>query len=312
MVRQCGLQYPHRVFPGTPAFLSRQEGRPRMRISPLRLPTLTGFVLLSLIVHAGCAHKPPSSPDAAPPPVGSIGIVYAKFLPEVVLDLPAKGKVDGVVRGAGRGFLKWAEVPLRVGAEMMRGCSTKECGYVAIGFLALSAATGTVGAVVGGIHGSIRAIPGKEAGRMENAIRYLADLNIQETMWHWVHDATMDLTAYRILPLPESGPDTSDNVADYSGFASAGVDSVIEVSVLSVGFKGERWGRNPPLSVILQVRVRRYRTMDGTIAIQEEREFLYRSEERSFSEWMADGAARMDWEFQKGYRMLAGEIAEWI
>jgi len=52
--------------------------------------------------------------------------------------------------------------------------------------------------------------------------------------------------------------------------------------------------------------------MDGTIAIQEEREFLYRSEERSFSEWMADGAARMDWEFQKGYRMLAGEIADWI
>jgi len=283
-----------------------------MRKSLLRQPALTGFVLLSLIVHAGCAHKPPSPPDVAPPPVVSIGIVCANFLPEVVLDLPAKGRVDGAVRGAGRGFLKWVEVPLRVGAEVLRGCNGKECGYVAIGFLAISAATGAVGAVVGGIQGSIRAIPGKEAERMENATRYLADLKIQETMWHWVHDATMDLTAYRILPFPESGPDAPDNVADYSGFASAGVDSVIEVSVLSVGFKGERWGRNPPLSVILRVRVRRYRTMDGTIAIQEEREFLYRSEERSFSEWMTDGAARMDWEFQNGYRMLAGEIAEWI
>jgi hypothetical protein len=283
-----------------------------MRKNFLRRPALTGFLLLSLIVHAGCAHKPPSPAKAAPTPVDSIGIVYAMFLPEVVLDLPAKGRVDGAVRGAGRGFLKWAEVPLRVGAEVLRGCNGKECGYVAIGFLAMSAATGAVGAVVGGIHGSIWAIPGKEAGRMEKAIRYLADLKIQETMWHRVHDAAMDHTAYRILPLPESGPDAPDNVADYREFAGAGVDSVMEVSVLSVGFKGERWGRNPPLSVFLQVRVRRYRTMDGTIAIQEEKEFRYRSEERFFSEWMADGAARMDWEFQKGYRMLAGEIVEWI
>jgi hypothetical protein len=283
-----------------------------MRKSPLRQSALTGFVLLSLIVHAGCAHKPPSPGDAAPTPVGSIGIVHAKFLPEAVLDLPAKGRVDGAVRGAGRGFLNWAEVPLRVGAEVLRGCNGKECGYVAIGFLAISAATGTVGAVIGGIQGSIRAIPGKEAGRIENATRYLADLIIQETMWSRVLDAAMDHTAYRILPLPESGPDVPDNVADYRGLVSSGVDSVLEVSVLSVGFKGDRWGRNPPLSVFLQVRMRRYGTMDGTMAIQEEKEFRYRSEERSFSEWMADGAASMDREFQKGYCMLAREIADWI
>lgn len=283
-----------------------------MRKSSLRRPALTAFVLLFLIVHAGCAHQPSSPADAAPPPVESMGIVYAKFLPEVVLDLPAKGRVDGAVRGAGRGFLKWAEVPLRVSVELLKGCNGKECGCVAIGFLAISAATGTVGAVVGGIQGSIRAIPGKEAGRMENATRYLADLNIQETMWRRVYDAAMDHTAYRILPVPESGPDAPDNVADYRGFARAGVDTVMEVSVLSVGFKGERWGRNPPLSVFLQVRVRRYRTMDGSMAIQEEKEFRYRSEERSFSEWMADGAVPMDREFQNGYRMLAREIADWI
>jgi hypothetical protein len=241
-----------------------------------------------------------------------VGIVYARFLPEVVLDLPAKGRVDGAVRGAGRGFLKWAEVPMRIGADALRGCNGKECGYVAIGFLAISAATGTVGAVVGGIQGSIQAIPGKEAGRMENATRYLADLKIQELMWRQVLDAATDHTAYRILPLPEGGPGAPDNVAEYRGFASAGVDSIVEVSVLSVGFKGERWGRNPPLSVVLRVRMRRYRTVDGAMPIQEEKEFRYRSGERSFSEWMADGAVDMDREFQKGYCMLAREIADWI
>ena len=131
-------------------------------------------------------------------------------------------------------------------------------------------------------------------------------------MWRHVYDAATDNTAYRVLRFPEGGPDAPDNVADYSRFANVGVDSIIEVSVLSVGFKGDRWGRNPPLSVILQVRVRRYRTMDSTMAIHEEKEFRYRSEERFFSEWMADGAARMDWEFRKGYRMLAREIADWI
>jgi hypothetical protein len=283
-----------------------------MRKNSLRRPALTGFLLLSLIVYAGCAHKPPSTADTAPTPVDSIGIVYAKFLPEVVLDLPAKGRVDGAVRGAGRGFLKWAEIPLRIGADALKGCNGKECGYVAIGFLAISAATGTVGAVVGGIQGSIQAIPGKEAARMENETRYLADLKIQETMWRHVYDAATDHTAYRVLPFPESGPDAPDNVADYGRFANVGVDSIIEVSVLSVGFKGERWGRNPPLSVSLQVRVRRHRTMDNTMAIQEEKEFRYRSEERFFSEWMADEAARMDLEFQNGYRMLARDIAGWI
>ena len=284
-----------------------------MRNKSLRRPALlTGILLLSLIVHAGCAHNPPSPAAAAPPPVGSIGIAYSKFLPEVVLDLPAKGRVDGAVRGAGRGFLKWAEVPLRVGAEALRGCNGKECGYVAIGFLAISAASGTVGLVVGGIQGSIQAIPGKEARRMEDETRYLANLKIQETMWRQVCDAAMDHTAYRILPLPESGPETPDNVADYRGLASAGVGSVMEVSVLSVGFKGDRWGRNPPLSVSLHVRVRRYRTMDGTMTFREEKDFSYRSEERFFSEWMADGASLMDWEFQKGYCMLAREIADWI
>ena len=48
------------------------------------------------------------------------------------------------------------------------------------------------------------------------------------------------------------------------------------------------------------------------MAIQEEKEFRYRSEERSFSEWMADGASRMNLESQKGYRMLAREIADRI
>jgi hypothetical protein len=241
-----------------------------------------------------------------------VGIAYAKFLPEVELDLPAKGRVDGAVRGAGRGFMAWAELPLRAGAEGLRGCSGEACGYMAVGVLALTAVTGTVGAVVGGVQGALQAIPEEEARGIEKATRYLADLKIQETMWNRTLDAAMDHTRYWILPLPEGGPNASDCVVDYGGLAGPGIGSIVEVSVMSIGFRGEKWGRNPPLSVFLQVRVRQYRAMDGLVEIQREKEFRYQGEERPFPEWMSDGAARLEKEFQGGYGMLAREIADWI
>lgn len=241
-----------------------------------------------------------------------MGIAYAKFLPEVVLDLPAKGRVDGAVRGAGQGFLAWAELPLRVGAEMMRGCSGEACGYLAIGVLAVTAATGTVGALIGGVQGAIQAIPEKEARRIEQATTYLADLKIQETMWSRTLDAAMDQPGYYAFAVPEGGPAASDCVVDYGGVAAPGTDAIVEVSVLSVGFVGETWGRNPPLSVFLQVRARRYRTTDDRMELVDESEFRYRSSARHFSEWMADGAIRVEGEFQQGYGLLAVRIAGWI
>jgi len=282
--------------------------RKRSRLPPAR----AGFMLLLLLVHAGCAHKPPSPAGEASDRAGSAGIVYAKFLPEVELDLPAKGRIDGAVRGAGRGFLAWAELPLRAGAEGLRGCSGEACGYMAIGVLALTAVTGAVGAVVGGVQGAMQAIPEREARRIEYATGYLADLKIQEAMWSRTLDAMMDTTGDRVLPIPEGGPTASDCVVDYGGFANPGIDSIVEVAVMSVGFKGEKWGRNPPLSVFLQVRVRQYRARDGSLEIQREKEFRYQSVERFFPEWMAERAARVEEEFQRGYGLLAREIADWI
>ena len=277
-----------------------------------RHPALAGIVLLALLASGGCAHKPTSPAAAEPDHAGSVGLVHAKFLPEVELDLPAKGRVDGALRGAGRGFLAWMEPPLRAGAEGLRGCNARECGYLAIGVLAVAAASGTVGAVVGGVQGAIHALPGAEARRIEEATRYLADLDIQETMWARTIDVAMGHAGYRIFPLAGGGPTASDCVVDYGGFAPPGIDSIVEVGVISVGFMGEKWGSNPPLSVFLQVRVRRYRPVGGGMVALEEKEFRYRSVERFFPEWMGDGAVRVEEEFQRGYAVLAAEIADWI
>lgn len=260
-----------------------------------------------LLAQSGCAHRAPSPSGPERDRVESVGVVSAKFLPEVVLDLPAKGRVDGAVRGAGRGFLAWAGVPLRVGAEAMRGCSGQACGYVAIGMLAVATASGTVGAVVGGVEGAIRAMPAGEARRIEEATRHLADLKIQETIRDRVLEEAEDASGCTVLAVPDAGPTATDCVVDYGGLAAKGVDSVVELSVLSVGFKGEKWGKRPPLSVFLMVRARRYRTEDGRML--EEKELSYRSPERQFSAWMEDGAVHMEEAFETGYGELAEKIA---
>jgi hypothetical protein len=199
-----------------------------------------------------------------------------------------------------------------VGAEALRGCNTKECGYVAIGFLAVAAATGTVGALIGGVEGAVRAMPAGEARRIDDATRYLRELNLQETLWNRTLDAARDRTEYLVYPIPAGGPTASDCAVDYGNAARRGLDSIVETAVLSVGFIGEKWGSNPPLSVFLRVRVRRYRVAELRMEMVAEKEFLYRSRERLFPEWMADQAARVEEEFQRGYAVLAAEIADWM
>jgi hypothetical protein len=228
----------------------------------------------------------------------------------VRLDLPGKGRVDGAVRGGGRGFLAGAEIPLRIAGEGLQGCVGKECGYLAIGFLAVATATGAVGAVVGGVHGAIKAMPAREARRMEEATEDLANLRIQETLSDRVLESGTENLACRYVILPDASWSAPDDEGDYRSHAGMGIDSILEIGVISVGFKGTKWGSDPPLSVFLAVRVRRYRGSDGKLIAVEN--LFYESDERKFVEWMADEALPVEEEFEQGYREIAGRIVSGI
>lgn len=265
------------------------------------------FLLFHLIIiSAGCGHVSPAPTGRTSDEPGTAGIVTASFLPEVRLDLPGKGRVDGAVRGAGRGFLAGAEIPLRILGEGMSGCSTKECGYLAIGILALATASGTVGAVVGGVHGAVHAMPLREARRMEKATQALANLRIQEILTDRLLEAGTDSISCRYIPLPDAFWATPDDVVDHVSRAGEGFDSILEIGVTSVGFRGTQWGRDPPLSVFLTVRVRRYGGKDGKLLGVEN--LVYESDESKFVDWMADGASLAEEEFELGYRVIAGRI----
>jgi len=271
-----------------------------------RHPAVAGLLLLLLLVPHGCGHLPPSPSGRKLEKTETAGIVSARFQPEVRLDLPGKGSLDGAVRGAGRGFLTGASVPLRIFAGGMSGCQGEACGYLAIGVLAVAAASGSIGAVVGGVHGAIQAIPADEARKIENATRELATLRIQETMRDRILEDAEDRAECRFVYLPDAAPPSNDCVVDYRFLAEQGIASVLEVSVLSVGFRGEHWGSDPPLSVFLSVRVRRYRAGDGRML--EEKELGYQGTQRKFPEWMANGAALTEEEFHRGYAHVSGKV----
>lgn len=263
-----------------------------------------------MVVQAGCGHSPPSRSDRTSDVSKTAGVVAARFLPEVRLDLPGKGRVDGAVRGAGRGFLSGAEIPLRILGEGLTGCGGKECGYLAIGILAVATATGAVGAFVGGVHGAIEAMPAREARRMERATAGLAELRIQEILAYRTIEAAAENESCRYLMLPGAAWSTPEEEGDYRSHAGREFHSILEIGVLSMGFKGRKWGSDPPLSVFLNVRVRRYGGTDGEmLAVQD---LSYESDERKFAEWMADGAAAAEQEFERGYDDIAARIVSGI
>lgn len=277
-----------------------------------RIPVPIGHLLLFLlaVVQVGCAHVSPARTGQASDGARTTGIVTASFLPEVKLDLPGKGRIDGAVKGAGRGFLVGAEIPLRILGPGMNGCTTKECGYVAIGILAVATASGAVGAVVGGVQGAIEAMPAREARQMERATEGLANLRIQETLAERVLDAGGDSPACRYLLLPGASWSGRDEESDYRANAGQGFDSILEIGAVSVGFKGTQRGSDPPLSVFLKVRVRRYAGADGKLIAVEN--LVYEGEERKLAEWMADGAAPAEQEFEYGYQDIAERIVATI
>jgi len=99
-------------------------------------------------------------------------------------------------------------------------------------------------------------------------------------------------------------------VVDYGGFAPPGIDSIVEVGVISVGFMGEKWGSNPPLKFTMKARCRLVRVADGTVI--DDHEYQTSSTERRFTVWTSDNAALLGKEYVDGYRKLASAIIQRI
>ena len=205
-----------------------------MRSGPGGARFLAAVAAAALMTDAACSgvRPAPRPPEAPPgnPGLGVVGIARARFEPEPELRLSGQGRGAGLLRGAGRGFVDWANAA--AGSFRLVSCTNEGCAAAAVFVLAFAAAAGTVGAVVGGIEGAVAGAPDDAARRVErNARGILENLEIQEK----AADAAMrGAPAWGFEPFSDAGdrgPTTPARDPDYRALSREGIDTVLETAV---------------------------------------------------------------------------------
>ena len=275
-----------------------------------RRHTIIIWLSITLLIGPwGCAHAPAPLSEQVRAQLGTVGVVSARFIPEAEFQTPAKGWAGGAGRGAPRGAVQGFGSSLRVFAELGRGCSEPVlCGAALLVGLGILAAATTVGTVVGAVHGAATAEPAAKVAEEEAALKNaLAGLKIQEAIRDYVIQVALEQTRHLLVVLSDQGPTALDEKISYRAPASQAIDTVLEVSVLSLGLTGE-WAVNQPLAVFMTARSRLIRISDGAELYALPLE--YSSGTRTFTEWAANNAQPFREELDRAYQNIAERIVE--
>jgi sugar lactone lactonase YvrE len=262
------------------------------------LSTLSTIFLLSTLVFLpGCAAKAPAHlPAQIKAQLGAVGVASARFTPRFEFRTPAKG----ALAGAGRRAAKWAGVAGGTVAHVP--CVSLDCIAVLAGLVAATAG----GAVVGGISGAVDALPADTVREAEAALtKSLGELRLQEELRDLVSEVARQKTRQTVVILTDHGPSSPGEATTYDPVVSRRVDSILEVTVLTVALTGD-WDINPPLRLVMSGRTRLVRVRDGVelhIAPLE-----YSSEARPFTEWGANEAQPYREELDRALHILAEQI----
>lgn len=179
--------------------------------------------------------------------LGTIGVVPALFLPEAEVNTPKSAAKEGAEKGAVTGAGVGAGAPCPV-------CIVT----VPIGAF-IGASTGCL---VGMTQGQIQDVSDDEVEEMRDVItNAVVELNIQETMSVHVSKTGLELTDCHLDFLKGQGPTSPDEELNYGFLKGDGIDSVLEVSVKSVGFKSGP-GENPNILFFMTAHYRFVRTGD--------------------------------------------------
>lgn len=255
------------------------------------------FLVVSLL-QAGCAslRKGPTPEERAS--YGTIGVASASYLPEFRYDVPAKGRSAGAAKGAAIAFFGVFAGGMQGGAG-----AGPYAGFYLLVVTALAAAATPVGAVLGATY----AMPGEEAASSENlALEILEREGTQEILRDEILTEEAGETGNEFLPVFGIGPVSVDNDVAYDSLAGSGIDTVLEVSMRRIALESDKWGSDPPLRLSMKARCRLVRVGDN--AVIDDHEYLSRSGTAKLSEWTADDAAKLEAEYEQGYRELAAGV----
>jgi hypothetical protein len=258
-----------------------------------RLFTLLAIIALPLCSF-GCATSRPALSPEIRDQLGNIGIVSAKYPPEVSMSAPAKGPVAGLGIGAASGSLD-------VLGALSGG---KEIGAI------LSVILVPVGAVVGGIHGAAVAESSEKVETAEAVLmRAIEACMSQEIMSHDLCAVAKSRTGRSFIEIKDYGPSVPDEQPDYSRLANNDIQTVIEITVLQYGLmKAPPLEVNPPLSFFINARARVVKTADGSVLYSNT--FKYKSTKLAQSDWAADNARRFRNKWENAFSILSERIVE--
>jgi hypothetical protein len=257
--------------------------------------------IILILSQSGCAHAPkPCLPDEVRAQLGTVGIVSARFRPDVDLSVPAKGRLAG----AGRKSANWAGKSTITTLQGVKICGgSAPCAALIV---ALSVAVGTIGGMAGGVAGALQAEPSKEIAFAEEVITVvIADQKMQEILCSKVAQVARSQTRTSIVVGQDQGPSLPDEKIAYSSLAAQGIDTVLEIAITRVALTGD-WDLNPPLVFQMNAHIRVLLTTDGNVLHDDSVDFSGSS--LTFSEWADNNAQAVIAELDKAYQHIAENI----
>lgn len=267
-----------------------------------------------LLGQLGCAPRyqlPPPVSEETRARLVTIGVVSAQFIPDTELFTFAKGRISGAAKGLAGGTSGGAAVGAGIAIEL--GAATGIAAPLWLSAPVVGPAILIVvaaGAATGAIVGAITAIPAERVEEIEATLKNaLIEMKMQENIRDHVFRTASEQTGRNFVLLHEGGPHSVEEKASYIFLVNKGIDTVLEVSVLSISFEG-KGGGDPPLSLSMKARTRLIKTADDSILY--ENELMYRSPKRKFTDWAANDAKIFKEELARCYRSLAEKVVEEI
>ncbi len=269
----------------------------------------SALALLVFLAPLGCAHQPPAPlSEGAQAQLGTIGVVAARFPPEVDYRTPgrggAAGAAIGAAKGLGLGTLGAAVCVLSMDSALPACGAPLLTVILPVGYAVTQATQG---------------VSGEELAASEGAIRTaLATPTFQEVLRDQVVRVAATHTPPSFVALADQGPTQPSETSNYRHLASEGIDAVLELAVQQLALRplgspgsGSLWSingadLNPELALVATTRLRVLKLTDGTELYSHTME--QRGRGATFTEWGANDAQRLREALEQLTQELTAEI----
>lgn len=180
------------------------------------------------------------------------------------------------------------------------------------------------GVAASSVAGAMRSLPAEKVQEIESALNdTLARLDAQHALAERLAQVMSSGTSLQLRDVDAKGPTSVDETPTYAELRSAGVDTVVEVGVMQIGFESCESGNyptyddvncppesktRPMVSLNLLARSRLVRVSDGEVLA--DRRFAYSSPHRDFDRWIAEDGRLLVQGFDDAYADLAGQVSD--